>query len=88
MSGREEVVDLLGSNTGREGDLNKWKAHEIERGLQLSSVSRSLNSIRACLNHAQKNNEDLQNYRVPNKNLKKRIADKHRETRSVSLASM
>lgn len=54
-------------------------AHGTARGNKLSSISRSLNTIRACLNHARKHNADLVNYRVPEKPLKKKVADIPRE---------
>lgn len=63
----------------KEDHLKAWTAHEVQRGLQLSSVSRSLNTIRACLNHAQQNNEDLENYKVPKKPLKRKETDFKRE---------
>jgi integrase len=54
--------------------------HEVERGtVQLQSISRSLNSIRACLRYASEKFEDLKAWRVPKKPLKASDCDKHRE---------
>lgn len=59
-----------------EDALLRWVSHELDRGLQLTSAARSLATIRACLNHAQRNNADLANYRVPSKPIKKSVDNK------------
>jgi integrase len=80
----EEFVgaDTLVRDVG-EDDLLAWVAHEKLAGLQLSSISRSISTIRACLHHAQRNRRDLADYRVPPKPLKNSAADNQR-TRILS----
>lgn len=62
-------------------DFIFWIAAETERGrrqgkpLQLATIRRGLNTIRAALNHAVESRQfhDLQNYRVPKNPLKKKV---------------
>lgn len=61
-------------------DMLRWVEYEINRGtVQLGSISRSLNTIRACLRYASEKFEDLKTWRVPKKPLKASETDKHRE---------
>lgn len=78
FTGRETFVREI-----NEDALLRWVSHERDRSLQLSSIALSLSTIRACLNHAQRNNADLANYRMPPTILKKRVADNKR-TRILS----
>jgi len=66
-----------------EDTLLAWVAHEKAASLQLSSISRGISTIRACLHHAQRNNRDLADWRVPSKPLKNSTADVQR-TRILS----
>ncbi len=51
-------------------DLTAWVAHEKKRGtLTSGSISRSLNTIRACLRFISERREELSNWRVPKKPL-------------------
>lgn len=73
-------------------DLLRWVEHELDRGtVQLQSISRSLNSIRACLRYAAEKYSDLKAWKVPKKPLKAEECDVKRsrpleEEEIVSLA--
>jgi integrase len=66
-----------------EDHLLSWVAREKAASLQLSSISRSISTIRACMHHAQRNHRDLADWRVPAKPLKNSTADNQR-TRILS----
>lgn len=85
----ERFVEFVGPDTQvrkiSQDDLVRWMASEKERGekkekgtVQLSSISRGINTIRACLNHAKDNpkNEDLVNFRVPKRPIGKAADNK------------
>lgn len=61
-------------------DMLGWVDHELKRGtVKLHSISRSLNSIRACLRYASEKFEDLKSWRVPKKPLKAAQTDNPRQ---------
>lgn len=66
-----------------EDQLLSWVAREKASGLQLSSISRSISTIRACMHHVQRSQRDLADWRVPAKPLKNSTADNQR-TRILS----
>jgi len=79
----ERFVEFIGEDTPvkkiSHDDFVRWMAAEKDRGsVQLSSISRGINTIRACLNHAKDNpkNDDLINFRVPKKPLGKGFDNK------------
>ncbi len=71
FTGKDTLVKAI-----NEDSFLKWVAREKGRGLELSSINRSVTTIIACLHHAKRNNEDLQGYTIPPRPIKKSAENK------------